>query len=92
MYQASEAKSEPTMATPMAAKTMMPESGSTEAICPPAMWVQLAFQNTARLALMAAALAPTMNPSRMSPERATVLVTVKKPWMVLPVRRPRMLR
>ena len=41
---------------------------------------------------MAAALAPTMKPSRMSPDRATVLVTVKKPWIVFPVRRPRMLR
>ena len=80
------------MAAPMAARSMRPVRGSTETTWPAAMCVQLAFQKAARLALTATAFAPTMKPSRMSPDRATVLVTVKTPWIVLPVRTPRMLR
>jgi hypothetical protein len=91
LFQASAAKSEPTIEAPRAPSSARPASGSTEVTTPAETCVQLARQKSLKLAAMACALRPSASPSVMRPSTATVLVSVKTFWITRPPWRPRRL-
>src|SRR5467141_4084022 len=100
LFQASAEKSEPTCATPQAAKSPnAPEAAVTvgtrprrklapgSSDCAPRM-----AQKWPKLSEIAAALRPIKTHTKIRPSRASVLALVKIFWMSLPMRTPCVLR
>ncbi len=85
LFQASQENSEPTIATPIAARMENPVSGSIVSPPPDCSRVQAALQKSEKFALIAKSFAPQAIATTIRPKSAAVFVRVKTSWISFPV-------